>query len=181
MVPMASRARAVIWLERPRGSLLSGVAFERMERDIPVLIPAPQAPRNRRRGGDVLPAALKLYQRRRQVDLTASVSVGGEQAGANQDVVLWAVHMTKGLGHQMVQNLNRVCGGGFQAKGEDLVNPFGMALVANEMPFNTAGFAPLFFVAERAFHFSAAGKIFQRRAAEQALFLHDHCLLSVLF
>ena len=76
----------------------------------------------------------------------------------------------------MVQNLNRVCGGGFQAKGEDLVNPFGMALVANEMPFNTAGFAPLFFVAERAFHFSAAGKIFQRRAAEQALFLHDHCL-----
>ena len=96
-------------------------------------------------------------------------------------MVLWAVHMTKGLGHQMVQNLNRVCGGGFQAKGEDLVNPFGMALVANEMPFNTAGFAPLFFVAERAFHFSAAGKIFQRRAAEQALFLHDHCLLSVLF
>ena len=176
MVPMASRARAVIWLERPRGSLLSGVAFDSCA-DSSTAGP----PETAGAAGDVLPAALKLYQRRRQVDLTASVSVGGEQTGANQDVVLWAVHMTKGLGHQMVQNLNRVCGGGFQAKGEDLVNPFGMALVANEMPFNTAGFAPLFFVAERAFHFSAAGKIFQRRAAEQALFLHDHCLLSVLF
>lgn len=137
-----------------------------MERDIPVRFQHRRPPETADAAGDVLPAALKLYQRRRQVDLTASVSVGGEQAGANQDVVLWAVHMTKGLGHQMVQNLNRVCGGGFQAKGEDLVNPFGMALVANEMPFNTAGFAPLFFVAERAFHFSAAGKIFQRRAAE---------------
>lgn len=72
MVPMASRARAVIWLERPRGSLLSGVAFERMERDIPVLIPAPQAPQKPAdAAGDVLPAALKLYQRGRQVDLTA--------------------------------------------------------------------------------------------------------------
>ena len=46
MLPIASSALEVILLARPQGSFLSGVAPEIIDINIPVLIPAPQAPQN---------------------------------------------------------------------------------------------------------------------------------------
>ena len=46
MLPIASSALEVILLARTQGSFLSGVAPEIIDINIPVLIPAPQAPQN---------------------------------------------------------------------------------------------------------------------------------------
>lgn len=46
MVPICSRAFAVIRFERPNGSTVRGVDLETMDTNMPALIPAPQAPQN---------------------------------------------------------------------------------------------------------------------------------------
>ena len=46
MLPMESSAFDVILLDSPQGLPVRGVAFEMIEMNIPVLMPAPQAPQN---------------------------------------------------------------------------------------------------------------------------------------
>ena len=87
-------------------------------------------------------------------------------------MMLRAVHVAERHRHHLPDEGDGVGGVGRQAKPEDAVQPLGVAVVADIVAMDAAGFAGLFLVADGALHHRVLFEIFQRRAADQTFFAH---------
>lgn len=110
---------------------------------------APEAARAARHS---LSALLHLHQSLLQLDVAACVSIGREQRGADQHVMLRPVEMAKRLRHQQVDDVDGIFGSGTQTHGHHRVHPGNVALVAHEMALHATCPACHLLVAQCAFH-----------------------------
>lgn len=130
---------------------------------------APEAARAARHS---LSALLHLHQSLLQLDVAACVSVGREQRGADQHVMLRPVEMAKRLRHQQVDDLDGIFGAGAQTHGHHRVHSGSVALVAHEMALHATCSACHLLVAQRAFHYFIFLQVLQRGTADKAFIVY---------
>ena len=118
--------------------------------------------------GDFRAALLQGPEHLFQIDSPSGVGVGGEERRPRQGVVLGAVHVDGGQGHQFQGDGHRVPGGELQAAQAD-GHPAGRAVagVADKVAALAGGVGRKRLAAVGAGHGPLLGKVDQRRAADQ--------------
>lgn len=114
-----------------------------MATNCPALIPAPQAPQNRRRRPAPPCPGCGSRTGRRADPAPPLHFVGGEQCRPHHYMVLRPVHMAEGQRHHPVQNGDGVGGALRQAQPKDAVHPLGVAAAAYIVAIHAAGLAQL--------------------------------------
>ncbi len=118
-VPITSSDFAVMRWDKAKGSPERGVESEMMETNMPVLMPAPQAPQNPRAARNALPAIFHLCQRSGQINVTARILICCQQRRTDHNVMLRTVHVTERKCHHFVEDLHGIFGGFRKAHTED--------------------------------------------------------------